>query len=190
MFEYEGNEYSLEDVKLAASNLDMGFDEYVNKYNLKEKGKANGVAQQDATVAPQPEIASENMDSEPENGSLDLKEIDLDTYITLQPQQKMGVPYERRKELNKERRKRDFQIKKDRATSTEEAKLFKDMTEGYFSNPSLYENVQDKGFFNKLITKIAFPTSSQLISGLFSKYFSNICDKYCFDTGALVLDVL
>ena len=158
MFEYEGNEYSLEDVKLAASNLDMGFDEYVNKYNLKEKGKANGVAQQDATVAPQPEIASENMDSEPENGSLDLKEIDLDTYITLQPQQKMGVPYERRKELNKERRKRDFQIKKDRANSTEEAKLFKDMTEGYFSNPSLYENVQDKDFFNKLITKIAFPT--------------------------------
>jgi predicted kinase len=158
MFEYEGNEYSLEDVKQAASNLDMGFDEYVKKYNLKEKGKANGVAQQDATVAPQPEIASENMDLEPENGSLDLKEIDLDTYITLQPQQKMGVPYERRKELNKERRKRDFQIKKDRATSTEEAKLFKDMTEGYFSNPSLYENVQDKGFFNKLITKIAFPT--------------------------------
>jgi len=158
MFEYEGNEYSLEDVKQAASNLDMGFDEYVNKYNLKEKGKANGVAQQDATVAPQPEIASENMDSEPENGSLDLKEIDLDTYITLQPQQKMGVPYERRKELNKERRKRDFQIKKDRANSTEEAKLFKQMTEGYFSNPSLYENVQDKGFINKLLTKITFPT--------------------------------
>ncbi len=50
MFEYEGNEYSLEDVKLAASNLNMGFDEYVKKYNLKEKGKANGVAQQDAAV--------------------------------------------------------------------------------------------------------------------------------------------
>jgi len=158
MFEYKGNEYSLEDVKLAASNLDMGFDEYVKKYNLKEKGKANGVAQQDATVAPQPEIASENMDSEQENGSLDLEKIDLDTYLTLDPQVKNNVPYEVRSKLNKERRKRDFQIKKDRATSTEEAKLFKQMTEGYFSNPSLYENVQDKNFINKLITKIAFPT--------------------------------
>ena len=157
MFEYEGNEYSLEDVKQAASNLDMGFDEYVKKYNLKEKGKANGVAQQDATVAPQPEIASENMGSEQENGSLDLEKIDLDTYITLDPQVKRNVPYEVRTRLNKERRKKDFQIKKDRATSTEEAKLFKQMAEGYFSNPSLYENVQDKGFINKLITKIAFP---------------------------------
>ena len=75
MFEYEGNEYSLEDVKLAASNLNMGFDEYVEKYNLKEKGKASGVAQQDAAVTPQPEIASESMDSEQENGSLDLEKL-------------------------------------------------------------------------------------------------------------------
>jgi len=158
-FVYKGNEYSLEDVKLAASNLDMGFDEYVKKYSLKEKGKASGVAQQDAAVTPQPGIASENMDSEPENGSLDLEKIDLDTYSTLDPQVKMNVPYDRRKELNKERRKRDFQIKKDRANSTEEAKLFKQMTEGYFSNPSLYENVQDKGFFGKLMTKIQFPAT-------------------------------
>jgi chloramphenicol 3-O-phosphotransferase len=75
MFEYEGNEYSLEDVKLAASNLNMGFDEYVKKYNLKEKGKASGVAQQDAAVTPQPEIASESMDSKQENGSLDLEKL-------------------------------------------------------------------------------------------------------------------
>ena len=157
MFEYEGNEYSLEDVKLAASNLNMGFDEYVKEYNLKEKGKANGVAQQDAAVTPQPEIASESMDSEQENGSLDLEKIDLDTYLTLDPQVKNNVPYEVRSKLNKERKQRDIQLKKDRATSTEEAKLFKQMTEGYFSNPSLYENVQDKSFYSKLLTKITFP---------------------------------
>ena len=103
MFEYEGNEYSLEDVKLAASNLNMGFDEYVKEYNLKEKGKANGVAQQDAAVTPQPEIASESMDSKQENGSLDLEKIDLDTYLTLDPQVKNNVPYEVRSKLNKER---------------------------------------------------------------------------------------
>ena len=62
MFEYEGNEYSLEDVQLDASNLNMSFDDYIKKYNVKEKGKTQGVAVEDATVAPQPEIASENMD--------------------------------------------------------------------------------------------------------------------------------
>jgi len=31
------------------------------------------------------------------------------------------------------------------------------MAEGYFSNPSLYENVQDKGFINKLLSKLQFP---------------------------------
>jgi hypothetical protein len=127
----------------------------VQSYN--KKGKPTGVAQEDATVAPQPEIASESMDSEQENGSLDLEKIDLDTYLTLDPQVKNNVPYEVRSKLNKERKQRDIQLKKDRATSTEEAKAFKQMTSDYFSNPSLVENVQDKGFFGKLITKINFP---------------------------------
>ena len=157
MFEYEGNEYSLEEIKLAASNLNMELDEYILKYGIKEKGKTEGVAEEDATVTPQPEIASENMGLEQENGSLDLEKIDLDTYLTLDPQVKMNVPYEVRTRLNKERKQKDLQTRKEKAASTEEAKLFKDMTNDFFSNPSLYENVQDKGFFGKLLTKINFP---------------------------------
>ena len=157
MFEYEGNEYSLEEIKLAASNLNMELDEYILKYGIKEKGKTQGVAEEDATVTPQPEIASENMGLEQENGSLDLEKIDLDTYLTLDPQVKMNVPYEVRTRLNKERKQRSIQLKKDRASSTKEAKLFKDMTNDFFSNPSLYENVQDKSFVNKLATKILYP---------------------------------
>lgn len=77
MFEYEGSEYTLEEVTKAAEDKKLSVEDYVSKFNLKEikteepVEKPSDVVVQDATVTSEPEQASESMELESENGSLD-----------------------------------------------------------------------------------------------------------------------
>jgi len=73
MFEYEGSEYTLEEVTKAAEDKKLSVEDYVSKFNLKEikteqpVGKPNDVVVEDATVTSVPEQASESMELEPVN---------------------------------------------------------------------------------------------------------------------------
>jgi hypothetical protein len=73
MFEYEGSEYTLEEVTKAAEDKKLSVEDYVSKFNLKEikteqpVGKPNDVVVEDATVTSEPEQASESMELEPVN---------------------------------------------------------------------------------------------------------------------------
>ena len=67
MFEYEGSEYTLEEVTKAAEDKKLSVEDYVSKFNLKEikteepVEKPSDVVVEDATVTSEPEQASESM---------------------------------------------------------------------------------------------------------------------------------
>ena len=82
MFEYEGSEYTLEEVTKAAENKKLSVEDYVSKFNLKEikteepVEKPSDVVVKDAAVTSEPEQASESMELELEDGSLEFQQID------------------------------------------------------------------------------------------------------------------
>ena len=82
MFEYEGSEYTLEEVTKAAENKKLSVEDYVSKFNLKEikteqpVEKPSDVVVKDAAVTSKPEQASESMELEPVDTSLESQQID------------------------------------------------------------------------------------------------------------------
>jgi len=73
MFEYEGSEYTLEEVTKAAEDKKLSVEDYVSKFNLKEikteqpVEKPSDVVVKDAAVTSEPEQASESMELESVN---------------------------------------------------------------------------------------------------------------------------
>jgi hypothetical protein len=73
MFEYEGSEYTLEEVTKAAEDKKLSVEDYVSKFNLKEikteqpVEKPSDVVVEDAAVTSEPEQASESMELESVN---------------------------------------------------------------------------------------------------------------------------
>jgi hypothetical protein len=96
MFEYEGSEYTLEEVTKAAEDKKLSVEDYVSKFNLKEikteqpVGKPNDVVVEDATVTSEPEQASESMELEP-----------VDTSLVSQPKRRSVRGQQRAKELER-----------------------------------------------------------------------------------------
>ena len=82
MFEYEGSEYTLEEVTKAAEDKKLSVEDYVSKFNLKEikteqpVEKPSDVVVKDAAVTSEPEQASEILVLDSEDTSLDLPKID------------------------------------------------------------------------------------------------------------------
>ena len=82
MFEYEGSEYTLEEVTKAAEDKKLSVEDYVSKFNLKEikteqpVEKPSDVVVEDAAVTSEPEQASEILVLDSEDTSLDLPKID------------------------------------------------------------------------------------------------------------------
>ena len=86
MFEYEGFQYTLDEVTKAAESEKISVDEYVGKHGLKNvevteeiqtdptEGKTNGAVETDAAVAPvtTPSRASMIVDAQPESTESDL----------------------------------------------------------------------------------------------------------------------
>jgi len=88
MFEYEGFQYTLDEVTKAAENEKISVDEYVGKHGLKSveitdeiqttptKGKTNGAVAKGATATPVTGQAPEILVLDSEDTSLDLPKID------------------------------------------------------------------------------------------------------------------
>ena len=52
MFEYQGYQYTLEEIQEAANAAGVSLEEYMSEHEIKEVGKQNGVAEKGATVTP------------------------------------------------------------------------------------------------------------------------------------------
>ena len=119
MFEYEGFQYTLDEVTKAAENEKISVDEYVSKHGLKsveiteevqtdpEEGKTNGAAAKGATATPVTGQA-------PESTDLSLG----DTFLELQEEVDSYEPIDNSEEAIKARRKlaklnKAFEIKLD-----------------------------------------------------------------------------
>ena len=86
MFEYEGFQYTLDEVTKAAESEKISVDEYVGKHGLKNvevteeiktdpEGKTSDVAVVDAAVTSEPDTASESTELEPDDILSGLEEI-------------------------------------------------------------------------------------------------------------------
>ena len=103
MFEYEGSEYTLEEVTKAAEDKKLSVEDYVSKFNLKEikteqpVEKPNDVVVEDAAVTSEPEQASESMELE-----------SVDTSLVSQPKRRSVRGQQRAKELKDSKETNDF----------------------------------------------------------------------------------
>ena len=81
MFEFEGQQYSLEEITLAAKESKLSVSDYLKKHNIKKLEetvepveKLKDVAVKDAAVTSSPELASESMESGLEDTSSEYQE--------------------------------------------------------------------------------------------------------------------